>query len=137
MTDNEKRSDDLVSELDSIVPCEDAQVRIDAYGGGVDESYLRANRRGLQRLGIQLLKAADARLKDSAQDTVDIDVSDLFHEESDIRLDWIERTNDLDSETHSTTAVRRQGRTEWMWTLAALVLIVLGFLLAAAINGMP
>ena len=141
MSDSESKIRDLVSELDSLVPREDAKVRIDVYGGGVDESYIRANRRGLQRLGIQLLKAADAPFKDSsskfAPHAVDIDVNDLFHEESDIGLDWIERTEELDTETHLTAQVRRQRKIGWIWTLIALILILLILYLIRVIKGMP
>ncbi len=130
-----------MSELDSLIVGEDAKVRIDVYGGGVDESYLRANRRGLRRLGTQLLKAADAPRKDSsskfAPDTVETDISDLFHEESDVGLDWIERTEQLDSETHLSTEIRRQRRTGWIWTLVGVVLILLVLFLIRAIKAVP
>ena len=141
MTDPEQRVRDLVSELDSIIPNENAKVRIDVYGGALDESYIRANRHGLQRFGVQLLKAADAPLKDSsakfAPDTVDTDVSDLFHEDSDVELDWIERSEDLDSETHLTTELGAQRRTGWVWTVIAVVVILLVLFLLKTIKGMP
>ncbi|MFC1453907.1 hypothetical protein ACFLQL_01870 [Verrucomicrobiota bacterium] len=140
MTDPEKRVRDLVSELDSIIPNKNAKVRIDVYGGGIDESYLRGNRRGLQRLGVKLLKAADAPFKDSSSkfdpETVDTDVSNLFHEETDIRLDSIERTDDLASETHLITEVRRQRRTGWIWTIVAVIVISLVLFLIKTIKGM-
>ena len=65
MTETENRIRNLVLELDSLIPTENAAIRIDVYGGGIDESYLRGTRQGLQRLGTQLLKAAHAPFTDT------------------------------------------------------------------------
>jgi hypothetical protein len=47
----------FVEELDDLVPDYDAAVRLEQYGGGPDECKIIANKYGLLRLGIELLKA--------------------------------------------------------------------------------
>jgi len=124
-----KRIDALIAELETLVPAEDAKVRIDVYGGGIDESYLRGNESGLLRMGMEIIKSGTAPHKESsskfAPDAVEADIERFFHGESDISIDWIERTDDLDSETHLTTEVRRQRRSGWLWTVLAILVVLL------------
>ena len=123
--DKKKRIAVLIDELESLAP-PDGKVRIDVYGGGIDESYLRGNESGLLRMGVGIIRAAIAPYKDAASkftpNAVTTDIEGVFHEESDISIDWIERTDDLTSETPLTAAVRRRSRRDWLWIFVTIII---------------
>ncbi|WP_028313241.1 hypothetical protein [Desulfatibacillum aliphaticivorans] len=100
--DHEKVKD-FISSLDESVPKEGAAVRMDQYGGGPDESGIRANQAGYLRLGIEFLKAAYAEpaYRDKGGDDVDreyldVDLEYLVSLESDVNFDSFERTENVE-----------------------------------------
>jgi hypothetical protein len=85
----------IISDLDKKVPKDNAFVQLTEYGGGADESKIRANQSGYLRLGIELLKAAfenSIEHDEKYADQVDVDIDYLITEDSSINFDWFERT---------------------------------------------
>ena len=92
------RVQELVAELDSLVPRTDAVVVLRQYGGGCDESEMISTETGYLRLGIELLKAP---LLPSAKDdkealTLDVDWEYLIAERSDIGFHLFHLDNTLE-----------------------------------------
>ena len=87
MEDQEARVQELVKELDRLVPRTDAVVVMDVYGGGPDESRVTATETGYLRLGIELLKAPSAlRFVDGRDIQLDVNLEGLVSEQSDINF---------------------------------------------------
>jgi len=99
MSEEQKaRVQDLVAELDSLVPRTDAVVVLRQYGGGCDESEMIGTETGYLRLGIELLKAP---LLPSAKDdkealTLDVDWEYLIAERSDVSFHMFHVDNALE-----------------------------------------
>ena len=94
----------LIRDLDGAVPREGALVRLDLYGGGSDESGLRANRLGYLRFGIEFLKAGittqDADpiilpLGAVRTPTVHVDLDYLVDQDSGVQLQYFEWDEDI------------------------------------------
>ena len=73
---------------------EEAVFGIYQYGGGSDESYIKANKAGLQLLATELIYASlkcDAVIKDKEKNTIPLDYhAEWVEEESDTLLQYIE-----------------------------------------------
>lgn len=84
---------DLVARLDAAVPKADARVQMQIYGGGPDEGVLVANRGGYLRLGIELMKGADAAPPEDTSNAngVEVDLEYLMTPDSTIGFTWFER----------------------------------------------
>ncbi len=88
MNDEEKaRVQELVEELDALVPHADAVAVMNVYGGGCDEGQITATENGYLRLGIALMKAPSAlRFVDGRVIQLDVDLEGLVSERSDINF---------------------------------------------------
>ena len=68
------------------------------YGGGSDESFIKANKEGLELFAIQLLKASteiDTILTDKEKNIITLDYDENWiHQNSDTFLQYIEPTTD-------------------------------------------
>ncbi len=85
--DQKARVQELVEELDALVPRTDAVVVMNVYGGGCDESQITATENGCLRLGIELLKVPSAlRFVDGRDIQLDVDLEGLVSEQSDINF---------------------------------------------------
>lgn len=83
--DQKTRVQELVEELDRLVPRTDAVVVMSVYGGGCDESQITATENGYLRLGIEMLKAPSAlRFVDGRDIQLDVNLESLVSEQSDI-----------------------------------------------------
>ena len=79
------RAQELIAELDSLVPRTNAVAEMRQYGGGCDESELIATETGYLRLGIELLKAPFLPpLPDAETVQIAVDVEYSTVERSDI-----------------------------------------------------
>ena len=98
MPTQEERIQQMAAEVERISPKEPARVRIKIYGGGADESRLEANRAGYLRLAAECLKATYAPFSDASGKepyTVRADWRELFTDDSDVQIDWLERREDF------------------------------------------
>ena len=81
------RVQELVEEIDRLVPRTDAVVVMNVYGSGCDESQITATENGYLRLGIEMLKAPSAlRFIDGADTQIDVNLEGLVSERSDINF---------------------------------------------------
>lgn len=83
----------LVDQLDGLVPCEGACVRLEQVGGGPDESRFVGNERGFLRFGIELLKGGLTQTEGDGAGTkeVPVDLEYLLSNESDVGFQWFVR----------------------------------------------
>jgi hypothetical protein len=68
-------------------------VGIFQYGGGPDESFLRANKEGFEMFALQLLKAAqqtEAVLADTEKDYILFDETGWMDDEAEVKLHYFE-----------------------------------------------
>lgn len=90
------RVQELVEELDRLVPRMDAVVLMNVYGGGCDESQITATETGYFRLGIELLKAPSAlHFSDGKDSQLDMSLEGLISEQSDINFHLFHLDNTL------------------------------------------
>ena len=85
---------DLISKLESEVSKETALFEIYQYGGGPEESFVKANREGLQLFALELLKASlkvEETIKDPVKNTIHIEYEEML-ENGDIGIHYIEPT---------------------------------------------
>ncbi len=80
---------DLIERLDQLVPRDGAWLTSFEYGGGPDESGLRGNRAGFQRLGLEIL-AGSVAPKIPKSEQLPIDFTYLFDDQSFIMFDRFE-----------------------------------------------
>jgi hypothetical protein len=92
---DERRVQDLTSELDELIPREGSLVRIQLVGGGPDESYWVGNRLGYLRLGVELLKGAFAPPAPDASEHVVVFDDSVLDDTSDVEFQWFERREDI------------------------------------------
>lgn len=99
---NRDRISAIVSELDQLVPTENASVLLSQYGGGPDESKIVATEAGYLRLGVEFLKAASAPpLKDETT-AIAVNLESLVSPESTVTFDWFERVENLEQQLNPT-----------------------------------
>jgi hypothetical protein len=80
----------IVDELEQLVPKDGAIVLVEQYGGGPDESSMRATQAGYLRFGIELIKiglAPEAETKKGLRPDLDY----LIPDRSPVQFDWFER----------------------------------------------
>jgi hypothetical protein len=97
----------LMALIETHLSEEGGQVRFEVYGGGLDESLIRANQLGFLKMGLLFLKAAFASQKDGQHDQLDINISPLIHPNSEIHFDWLERSEHINQ-----ASIFTQGRIE-------------------------
>jgi len=122
----------MAIELERLSPSEGARVRIKIYGGGADESRLEANRAGYVRLAAECLRAAFAPLKDATGKepyTIHADWKELFAEDSDVQIDWLERREDFVAPSVKKTVMDRIVPAVFgLLLFAGIVFAVVGFI---------
>lgn len=94
----EKSIQSIIEELEQQASKEKASFGIFQYGGGSDESYIKANKDGLILFALELLKGANQAekiLKDKEKTIIPIPYEEKWHDdESDISVQYIQPTND-------------------------------------------
>ena len=111
MEDQKARVQELVEELDALVPRTGAVVVMNVYGGGCDESQITATENGYLRLGIELLKAPSApRLGEGEDARIDVNLEGLVSEQSDINFHIFHLDNTL---TPDAAPAAPQARPPW------------------------
>ncbi len=113
----------IIERLDRDVSQENAQVKILQYGGGPDESRMVANKAGYLRFGVEMLRAAVAETREKA--VLNVDVSYLFHADSDTQIDDLERDEGLEPYAGQANWRSRLGRTGCIVGFFALALCAL------------
>ena len=123
----------LIGELDELVPAADAEVRLTQVGGGPDESKVVATEIGYLRFGLVFMQAALApRAGGRSGNEVDVDLSALVSDASDVSFHWFERVDRL-SQARELSARQRLGDTVlsvavFASCLAAAALLMVGLL---------
>jgi hypothetical protein len=120
-----------LKEIEAGLPEGTAKVRFDVYGGGVDESFIRGSRAGIARLGLRLLQAAvGEEIKKSINGAPEIagPLDEVMHPDSDVKFDWVEVAEDLDSDPQVRIATRQSLRKTAAFGLL-FILVVLAVLL--------
>jgi hypothetical protein len=87
----------IISKLEPVVSKDTALFEIYQYGGGPDESFIKANRQGLQLFAIELLKASlkvEQTLGDPTKSTIGIEHHEML-ENGDIGIHYIEPTSEI------------------------------------------
>ncbi|HUC79628.1 MAG TPA: hypothetical protein VMR70_01880 [Flavisolibacter sp.] len=106
---------DFISKLEPAVSKDTALFEIYQYGGGPDESFIKANPDGLQLFAIELLNASlrvEETIKDSAKNTIDIEHEKML-QNGDIGIHYIELT----LEERQTALERLPDKQTWKDTL--------------------
>ena len=85
----------IINELDEEIPRPEHEVKMDVYGGGVDESRIRATKDGFLRLGVEIMKAAYAESTDDNKEILNVDLDELLTDDSEIQFDWFERVDSI------------------------------------------
>lgn len=93
---NRERISAIVTELEQLVPAENASVLFSQYGGGPDESKIVATEAGYLRLGVELLKAASAPQLKGETTGIAVNLESLISPESTVAFDWFERVESLE-----------------------------------------
>jgi hypothetical protein len=95
-----------VDELDKSIPKDNARVSLQRYGGDLDEAFIVATERGYLRLGVEFLKAGLAPYVPAERSlgqrpyAIDVDLDYLITEDSDVRFDYFERSEDVTVKTY-------------------------------------
>jgi hypothetical protein len=117
----------FVEELDTLVPEEEAAVRLEQYGGP-EEYKIVANEHGLLRLGIELLKVGLIPLTEKRREWkkgVPLELDELVLDDSTILFDWCEFEEDLGFEPRPRTPIERAMPIGCGVALVALVIVSL------------
>ncbi len=117
--------EDLISKLELGVSKDTALFEIYQYGGGPDESFVKANQEGLQLFAIELLKASlkvEQTIGDPAKNTIHIEHEEML-ENGDIGLHYIEPT----LQKRQTAPKRPPQKETWKDTLTTRVWQKSGF----------
>jgi hypothetical protein len=125
MTDKEIRG--FIDELRSQKNYDEAYIGYFQYGGGTDESYIKANRQGLELHAAELLAAAletETEFETGKQKTFGLDEG-ISDEESDYGFDYVE----LKKEKRNEIKPYSEYIETWKDKLIKLGFIVFGILL--------
>lgn len=98
---NQEELENLVSKLDSEIAKTGAQVRIEQYGGGPEETRVIATRSGYLRLGVEMMKAGlSPDRPGKSPGLIDVDI-DYLLAGSEVQIDWWERPDSIPTEPAS------------------------------------
>jgi hypothetical protein len=131
MEPEQERLQELVEELDTLVPREGALVRMVQYGGGPDESRMEGTRRGYQRLGIELLRGAVGPERDADEPSITVDLAEVLHPDSDIGFDEFLL---VDESGQAEPAAPKLDLGGWAWMIGCVGTLLL--LATAAVVGL-
>ena len=95
---NRERISAIVTELEQLVPTENASVLFSQYGGGPDESKIVATEAGYLRLGVEFLKAASAPQLKGETTAIAVNIESLVSPESTVTFDWFERVESFEQQ---------------------------------------
>jgi hypothetical protein len=116
---------EIIERLDEGVPRENARVSLQKYDDTSEQAFIVATENGYLRLGVEFLKAGVAphlppeRTEGRRPQAIDVELDYLLTEDSDLRFDFFERSEDIKIETQ-----------EDSWVDRAIVLGILGVILA-------
>ncbi len=129
MTDEKLKT--IISELESRNEKEKAYFGFYQYGGGIDESCMKANRQGLELFACELLKASleSQSQKENKPELTKLD-TDWTDENGDFFFDFVELTNREKEPDNQTFPVPNEG---WDIKYVRLVGIVLVMVLICLI----
>lgn len=103
MTDEELKN--IISELEKRNEKEKAYFGFYQYGGGPDESCIKANRKGLELFAVELLKAGieseNRKFEENKVESIGLNI-DWTDENGEFFFDYVELTNN-DKEPNKTT----------------------------------
>jgi hypothetical protein len=86
----------LVNRLDALIPRNNANLKLEQYGGGPDESRIIGTQNGYLRLGIEFMRAAIApKTEPKERDFIEVDLGYLISEDSDVGFDSFERVENF------------------------------------------
>ena len=128
-----------IEQIEASKPSGAAKIRVDIYGGGIDEGFIRGTRAGLITAGLRLIRAGfgDSNTKSPNNGIqADENFDDIIHEDSDVVIDWIEVSEDLAGEpqirSRTSKAMIRDGSRIRFWiyllsviSLTALMLFII------------
>ena len=131
MEDQKARVQELVEELDNLIPRTDAVVVMNVYGGGCDESQITATETGYLRLGIELLKAPSAlRFIDGRDIQLDVNLEGLVSEQSDINFHLFHLDDTLKTDAAPVAPqVRQPWQDQVIGTAACLLCLLLAYVM--------
>jgi len=128
-----------LEEIEANRPGGDAKVRFDVYGGGIDESFIRGTRAGLFTVGLRLIRAGleeeteEKKMSPNGATATTESLDDVVHEESDIRFDWIEISDQLEGDppilVQSRAAFKKEDRKIGLWVTVIIVLAYTAWLI--------
>lgn len=116
---------EIIDRLDEGVPRENARVSLQKYSDTSEQAFIVATENGYLRLGVEFLKAGIAphvppeRTEGGRPHAIDVELDYLLTEDSDVRFDFFERSEEIKVETQ-----------EDSWVDRAIVLGILGAILA-------
>lgn len=126
---NAQRIEELIAELDRLVPHDGAFVRFEPYGGGPDESYVIGNPQGALRLGIALLKVPFTPPMERAREHIrSIATEGLVSDASTIQFDHFELRAAAPDPEPDPSGAR-------VWLARTIVVALSAFVAAAVIVG--
>jgi hypothetical protein len=129
---NAPRIKAALKEIEASLPEGNAKVRFDVYGGGVDESFIRGSRPGIAKLGLRLLQAAvGEEIKKSINGAPEVagPLDEVMHPDSDVKFDWIEVADDLETEPPVRVVTKRFLRRATLFGCVLIVVLLVVFLL--------
>lgn len=108
------------------------------YGGGPDESYIKANKQGLELFAVELLRAGieskNREFANNKVETIGLDL-DWIHQDGDFLIDYIEITNKDRDSTNKAFPTNKESWKEKILKVGCIVigivvigLIVIGFI---------
>ncbi len=129
------RVQELVEELDALVPRTDAVVVMNVYRGGCDESQITATENGYLRLGIELLKAPSAlHFVDGKDIQLDVNLEGLVSEQSDINFYVFHLDNTLRPDTPADPHAKQPWPDKVIGPACGLVCLLLVYVLAVGVT---
>ena len=119
---------DIIDKIESANLKEEAYFGIFQYGGGADESFIKANRQGLELFALELLKAS----KEKEKNTYSLDEDEQWIDiDSDTQIDYIKLSN----ENRIKTKQEKYNETWKDKIIKPVMMIVMLFLLASLLIG--
>ena len=116
-----KEIETILADLDERIPRPEKCVQITVYGGGPDESRMRATRDGFLRLGLEIMRAAFAKpTVPEHPHILDVNVDAILTDDSEVGIDWFERV-----ETITQPEVELRFRDKLAPAVIALILIAI------------
>jgi hypothetical protein len=118
----------IITELETTNSPQEAYFAINTFGGGHDESYIQANKQGLELFAAQLLKAShdfDAAKESKEQSVIDLDYEQEWID-GEVIIQYVQPANKPEVSNESTaTSIREKLGTGCM--IIAVIVIITAF----------